>query len=435
MRLELAEFPVKDVRFSQQTNYSDGVLEIDKETLLALVRQDNRIASADLDVAFPNEQTRVVNVRDTIEPRVKISGPGCVFPGILGPPETVGEGRTHRLSGITVMPSAEYPPTIPGGTAAQNTAILDMWGPAAEVTPFASTINLILILKLIDSVSELEAHTVIQSAEFKLANRLAETTRDKTPENVEVFEVSAVDPSLPRVVYILGCLTMLHEPHSLVAYYGLPIQESLPIFLHPNEFLDGALTTDARRGNGGFTSTWDWMNQPVVLELLRDHGKRLNFLGVILQRTRFLTEAGKLVSAGCASQMARLLGADGAIITRTVPSGNNFMDAMITLQACERKGIKTVLMTPERGGTNGTDLPLVFYVPEATAIVSAGSFEREIKLPTPTKVIGVEKGQLARLFLGDPLFDPWSELTRDGWRDIIGGIDWFGSLRLTCKEF
>jgi glycine reductase len=228
---------------------------------------------------------------------------------------------------------------------------------------------------------------------------------------------------------------MLHEPHSLVAYYGLPIQESLPIFLHPNEFLDGALTTDARRGNGGLISTWDWMNQPVVLKLLREHGKQLNFLGVILQRTRFLTETGKQVSAGCASQMARLLGADGAIITRTTPSGNNFMDAMITLQACERKGIKTVLMTPERGGTNGTDLPLVFYVPEATAIVSAGSFEREIKLPTPTKVIGVEKGQLARLFLGDPLFDPWSELTRDGWRDIIGGIDWFGSLRLTCKEF
>jgi len=156
---------------------------------------------------------------------------------------------------------------------------------------------------------------------------------------------------------------------------------------------------------------------------------------VILQRTRFETEFGKQVSATCASQIARLLRADGAIITRTVPSGNNFMDAMITLQACERKGIKTALMTPEWGGTDGTDLPLVFYVPEATAIVSAGSLERELKLSVPSKVIGVEKGHLARLYLGDQPFDPWDELDRDGWRDIIGGIDWFGGMRITCKEY
>lgn len=436
MRLELVEFPVKDVRLGKQTTrYNNGVLEINKEEMVAHVLQDNRIASADLAAVFPNEQTRVLNIRDVVEPRVKTVGPGCVFPGILGPPKTVGEGRTHRLSGVTVMPSAEYRPTISGGTAAQNTAILDMWGPGAQVTPFGSTINIILLLKLIDSVSEWEAHTTIQLAEFKVASRLAETTRDKPLGNVEVFELFEVDPSLPRIVYILGCLTEVYPPHSHVAYYGLPIQESLPTFLHPNEILDGALTTDARRGNGGYTSTWDWINQPVVLKLLKEHGKRLNFLGTILQRTRFETEFGKQVSAMCASQMARLLGADGTIITRTVQSGNNFMDSMITLQACEEKGLKTVLMTPEWGGAEGTDLPLVFYVPEATAIVSTGSTERKIKLPPPAKVIGIERGKLARLYIGDSPFDPWSELTQDGWRDIIGGIDWFGGMSLTCAEY
>lgn len=435
MRLELAEFPVKNVRFSNQTICNHGILEIDKGEMLGSVLQDKKIAWADMDVAFPKEKTRILNVRDVVEPRIKISGPGCVFPGILGPVETVGEGKTHRLSGVTVMASAEYPPTILSGAYAQNTSILDMWGPAARITPFASTINIVLLLKLIDSVSELEAHNAIQLAELKVASRLAETTRDKTPEGSEIFELFEVDSSLPRVVYIVGFLTGLHGPHSLVAYYGLPIQEALPTFVHPNEFLDGAFTTDARRGNGGHTSTWDWMNQAMVLRLLREHGKRLNFLGVILQRTRFETEFGKQVSAACASQIARLLRADGAVITRTVPSGNNFMDAMITLQACERKGIKTALMTPEWGGADGTDLPLVFYVPEATAIASAGSLEREIRLSEPDKVIGVEKGQLARLYLGDQPFDPWRESVRDGWRDIIGGIDWFGGMRLTCKEY
>jgi glycine reductase len=435
MKLELAEFPVQDVRFGKQTSYNDGVLEIDREELLSLILRDGKIVSADLEVAFPLERTRVLNVRDVVEPRIKVSGPGCVFPGILGSPETVGEGRTHRLSGVTVMPSVEYRPTVLGGTGAQNTAILDMWGPGALVTPFASTINVVVLLKLVDGISEWEAHNVIQSTELKVASRLAETTKHRTPRNMEVFELSEVDPHLPRVVYILGCVTISNEPHSLVAYYGLPIQESLPLFMHPNEFFDGALTTDARRGNGGWTSTWDWMNQPVVLKLLREHGERLNFLGVILQRTRFVTEFGKKVSATATSQLARLLGADAAIITRINVSGNNFMDTMLTLKACEGKGIKTALITPEWGGTDGTDLPLVFYVPEATAMVSTGSHEREIHMPAPAKVIGVEKGQLARLYVGDPEFDPYSELTRDGWRDILGGIDWFGGTKFICKQY
>ena len=84
MKLELAEFPVKNVRFGKQTGYADGILEIDKDELLTSVLEDRKIAWADVDVAFPNEQTRVLNVRDVVEPRIKVSGPGCVFPGILG---------------------------------------------------------------------------------------------------------------------------------------------------------------------------------------------------------------------------------------------------------------------------------------------------------------------------------------------------------------
>ncbi len=431
----MAEFPVSQVHFGENTRYDNKDLEINKEEVLSLVRQDKNIAWAELDLAFPGDRTRVLNIRDVVEPRVKISGPGCVFPGVLGPPETVGEGRTNRLSGITVMASAQYKPLILGGTIAQNTAILDMWGPGAQITPFSSIINVILQLKLVDGVSEWEAHSSIQLAECRVAHRLAETTKEKNPESVEVFELTPVDSSLPRVIYILGCLTSVNVAHSGTAYYGLPIQESLPTFMHPNEFLDGAATADARRGNGGLLSTWNWMNQPVVLELLRQHGKTLNFLGVILQRTRFLSDFGKEVSASCASQLAKLLGADAAIITGSVPSGSNFMDTMITLQVCENKGIKTVLIAPERGGLDGTDLPLVYYAPEATAMVSTGSFEREIRLPAPQNVIGVKKGELARLYLGDPPFDPWNEVKRDGWRDIVGGVDWLGSMKFTCKQY
>ena len=433
MKLELATFPVKDVRFSRQTSYSNGVLEVNKEELLALVLEDSKIATADLDVAFPNEQTRIVKIRDVVEPRIKVSGPGCVFPGIMGPVETVGEGRTHRLSGVTVIPSADYSPTIIGGTTAKNQGLVDMWGPGAQMTPFGSTINIVLIFRLIEGVTELEAHAVIQSAEFRLAHRLAETTRDRVPKSVEVFELFEVDPSLPRVVYILACLTGATGPHAYVAFYGLPIRESLPVFVHPNEFLDGAVTVDARQGSGSRTTSWGWMNQPVVLELLRKRGKHLNFLGVILQRTQFEAQHGKLVTASATSQMARLLGANGAIMTKTVPAGADFIDVMLTVQACEKKGVKTVLMIPEWGGSDGTEVPLVFYVPEATAMVSTGSYDHYIKQPAPTKVIGARGGELLQLFSG-PVIDPWSELTLD-LVDVTGGLDWWGDMCWTRKEY
>ena len=358
MRLELADFPVKDIKFSKQTSYKKGVLEIDKEELKELVLQDKRIASADFDLAFPNEKTRIVNVRDAAEPRVKVSGPGCVFPGVLGPADTVGEGRTHRLSGVSVIASAKYTPTLLGGLPVATCGILDMWGPGAQITPYGMTKNLVMMVRLLDPITEQEAHEAILGAELKVAVQLAETTRDKTPERVEVFELPEVDPSLPRVVYILTCSCDKAGPHSGVAFYGLSIRESFPTFVHPNEFLDGAITSDARRGRGSWVTTWQWQNQPMLLELLRQHGKRLNFLGIILERTEIMSLLGKQVQAKTASQMARLLGADGAIVTKTTASGNGFIEVMLTVEECEKKGIKTVLTTVEEG-EDGTELPLV----------------------------------------------------------------------------
>lgn len=439
MRLELADFPVRDIRFARQTRYDSGILEIDKDELLTLALADRRIASADLDFALPKEQTRIVNVRDAVEPRVKVSGPGCVFPGILGPVETVGEGRTNRLSGTAVICSAQYQPTIKTGVGSGSTGIVDMWGPASLLTPLGSIINIVLTLRLTDDVSELDAHSAIQLAECRVAQRLAQTTKDRTTENVEVFELFQADPSLPRVVYILSIVSYrisVHQPHSVVALYGLPVEESLPTLIHPNEVLDGALTTDARKGrSSSCSSTWGFLNHPVVLGLLREHGKRLNFLGVILQRTRFVTESAKRVSAETTSQMARMLGAEGAITTRTTPSGNNMVEVMLTLEACERKGIKTVALGPEWSGKDGSEPPLVFHLAEADAIVSTGSMDRTITVPAAAKVIGLLNGQDTALVACEKPQSPWSEMVLDDRRHIVEGLDWWGQMNYTCKAY
>ena len=435
MKLEMATFNVNNVRFGERTRYQGGALEVNKDELIQLVLEDKRILSAAVEIVYPGEKTRVVKVRDAVEPRVKVSGPGCVFPGILGPVETVGEGKTHRLSGVTVMLSAEYEPTVLSGTGAQSSGIVDMWGPAAQLIPFSSTTNIVLMIELAGGLSEMEAHTAMQLAEFKVGRRLAEATVSQVPDELENFEIFTADPALPRVVYIAAASLTWHNPHSGVAYYGLPIRESLPTFIHPNEFLDGAITKDMRIGNGSRPTTWSWMSSAVVVELLRQHGKTLNFLGVILQRTRFETEFGKEVTAACASQMARLLGADGVISTRISTSGNNFMDMMFTVQACERKGVKTVFVTPEWGGKYGDEMPLVYYVPEATAMISTGSFERDVLMPRPDRVVGVGDCESVQLYAGDKFYAPAGEFTLPASFCLLDGVDCLGGMNLTCEQY
>jgi len=433
MRLELATFPVKDVLFGDQTKYDKGILQVDKKELLSIVMKDKLIESADLDIAFPGEKTRIVKIRDVVEPRIKVKGPGCVFPGILGPVESVGEGLTHRISKVTVMASVKYRGTIQSGSDAECSGLVDMWGPGSSLTPFGSTINIILVLELIDGITELDAHETIQLAELRIAHRLAETTKNMSPESVEVFELSETNHSLPRVVYIMGAMGMVDDfNYTNLFLYGLPVKESLATLIHPNEIIDGAVTCNARHGCASFVRTWSWMNNAVLLNLLREHGKSINLLGVILQRTRFATEHGKQVAAKTTSQMISQIKADGAIITASTPSGNSFMDTMLTLLECEKKGIKTVLLAPE--WSPDSEAPLPYCFPEATAVVSSGAWINDIKLPKPNKIIGAKAGELVSSGPQYPSFYPIKEIILDGTTAICNGIDWLGHMCNTCQE-
>jgi glycine reductase len=61
---------------------------------------------------------------------------------------------------------------------------------------------------------------------------------------------------------------------------------------------------------------------------------------------------------------------------------------MLAIQECERRGIKTVLITWEHAGDDGTDYPLPFAVPEAVAIVSTGNLDESLQLPAMDRVVG-----------------------------------------------
>src|SRR5687768_10613945 len=134
MRLEMAEFPVRQIRLGDAYGYQDGLLDVDREDLTRLVLRDSRIQSARFEIVTPGEPVRVTGIRDVVEPRAKFDGDGQVFPGVIGPLSPVGFGLTHRLSGMSVLATAAYEGTIRAGTGVQRSAILDMSGAGAAAS-------------------------------------------------------------------------------------------------------------------------------------------------------------------------------------------------------------------------------------------------------------------------------------------------------------
>ena len=267
--LELADFPVDELRFGGALRYAGRSLEVDEAEVVEIASRDPRILSARLDIVRPGEAVRVTGIRDSVEPRVKVDGGGQVFPGITNPVTPVGAGRTHRLSGMTLMTAAEYEGTVRTGTTAQRSAILDMWGPGAEMTGFSRLPHLVLTVGLPPDLIEAEAHQAIQAAEYRVAQRLAEATVNAEPAGVETHGAAHGNASLPKAVVIVGCITESEHLPTGLGYYGLPVRESLATVVHPNEMLDGAVTGNTLKTIAYYPTTWDWQNHPLALRLSR----------------------------------------------------------------------------------------------------------------------------------------------------------------------
>ena len=432
--LELASYPVEKIEFASGLRYSAKTLSIDEREVTKIALRDPRIKSAELAVVQPGESVRLTGIRDIVEPRIKVNNEAQVFPGVTNPVVAVGEGRTNRLCGMTLVTTAEYEGVIRTGTTAQRSAILDMSGPGAELTTFSQLLHLVLTLRLPPSLPELEAHQAIQRAEYQVAQALAETTVDGHPESIELFDMKPPESKLPRAVLVVGCLTEGEHLPSGVTYYGLPVRESLSTIVHPNELIDGAVTADTVKTVGYRPTTWDWQNHPLSLALMREHGKTFDFAGVVLERIRYETFHQKEVAAHNASQVASSLQADAALVT-WIGSGNAFLEVMLTVHALEAKGIRSVLVTYEYGGKYGKDSPLLFYDQAADAVVSTGSMDNSIELPPVQRVVGAYDQLRVINYPGAPYVDAKESITLDAVDVLIGGVDLWGRGQRTCQLY
>lgn len=382
MRLELGHVLINDVQFGDVTKLEKGVLFVNKDELLNLVKEDEHLASVDVEIAKPGESIRITPVKDVVEPRVKVEGPGGVFPGVLSKVDVVGSGKTNVLKGCAVMTT--------GKIVGFQEGIVDMTGPGADFTPFSKTINIVLNCEPVEGLKQHDHERAVRFAGFKAAAYLAEVAKTVTPDTVEVYEVDTLlegikkYPNLPKIGYVQMLQTqgLLHDTY----VYGVDAKQIVPTIMYPTEIMDGAIVSGNCVSACDKNTTYHQLNNPVIHDMLAAHGKTLNFVGVIITNENVYL-ADKERSSNWTAKLAEYLGLDGAIVSQE-GFGNPDTDLIMNCKKLEAKDIKTVIITDEYAGRDGASQSLADADVAANAVVTGGNANEIIVLPKMDKVIG-----------------------------------------------
>lgn len=382
MRLEVGKVKIKDAQFSDKTYIENNVLYINKLELREYLLEDQNISEVDFEIARPGESVRIIPIKDIVQPVYKVSGSGQVFPGWISDVESVGEGVTHKLEGCAVVTC--------GKMVNFQEGIIDMSGPAAEYNSFSKMVNVVPLITPIEGLAKHPHEETVRVAGLKTAYYLAKASKDIVPDEVEVFNYDPIHKGakmyadLPRVayVYMIQSQGLMHDNY----IYGLDAKGILPTLISPTEVIDGIIVSGNCAAPCHKNATIHHINNPVILDLMRRHGKDVNFVGVIITNEHAML-ANKKRGAFFTNKLAKLIGVEGAIITEE-GGGNPETDLMLNCKLLEKSNIKTVLITDEYAGRDGRSQGLADVTVEADAVVTNGNGNMLLDLPAMDKVIG-----------------------------------------------
>jgi len=382
MKLEIGKIKIKDIQFGEKSEIKAGVLIVNKNELIELIAADKNLKSVELEIAKPGDETRIIPVKDVIEPRVKVEGAGDVFPGLLGSVETVGSGRTHALKGAAVVTT--------GRIVGFQEGIIDMSGEGAKYTPFSNLNNLVMICEPADGINSYDHEEAIRMAGLKAADYLGKLSLELTPDSLETFETkpilqqAALYPNLPKVIYVymLQSQGLLHDTY----VYGVDAKKIIPTFIYPTEVFDGAVLSGNCVSACDKNPSYVHLNHPIIEDLYARDGIDFNFLGcVITNENVFLADKDR--SSNMTAKLVEFLGADAVIISEE-GFGNPDADLVMNCNKISAKGIKTVLMTDEYAGQDGASQSLADSTPAGDAVVTGGNANQLITLKPMKKIIG-----------------------------------------------
>jgi sarcosine reductase len=382
MRLTLAYHPVADVRGGDTTRLDGTTLVVDQEGLRQHLLEDRRLVSLDVHVVRPGDPCRFGVVFDILEPRAKAPGSGPDFPGILGPIDAAGQGTTHVLKGAAVTILDQAAPISSG-------KIVEMSGPAGEACPYASLFHLVIVPHL---ARDLERHTALNALRFasvKASVYLARAAFGQTAATTETFDAQGPvvlgRQGVPRIAYI----GQIHSRQRVAEVdeqilYGTNTVGMVPVVLHPNEWLDGALVISyAGRG----VETYFYQNHPIITELYRWHRDgKITFVGTIATMAGADNDDRARNCMMAAQQAKWNLAADGVILTK-YGGGAPHVDMALTARLCETLGIRTVVQVEDMSQDRRAESALLFDYAEVDAMVYGGRMGTRWSAPAVERAI------------------------------------------------
>jgi len=389
LTLTLANHPIAAFFAGPKTLLDGSRLQVDLEELCRYLLEDQRLESVDLEIVGPSDSCRVGYVFDIVEPRAKETGAGPDFPGILSPIAAAGQGTTHVLRGTAVavvdggQPGGERGYTSRRGGIAK---ILEMSGPPSQASSYGNLRHLVVVPHPHPEVARHSVLNALRLASVKASVYLARTAQGKTPDSTQVFDLDGAGEdgrkNLPRVAYIGQIHGHQHgtEVDENILYGG-NTRGMLPVPLHPNEWLDGAVVVSYSWGARGL-DTYFHQNHPIILDLYRLHeAKEITFAGVVAT-----TSSGQLdeLNRNCmvAAQIVKhTFKADGVIITKYA-GGAPHSDMFETARLCEDLGIKTAIMVSDTAPDRRAESAALMNIPGVDAVVNV-SEAADISWPAP----------------------------------------------------
>lgn len=403
MRLEIGNFYVKDITFGKKLSFADGTLTINKEEALDYIKSDGRITEAELYIAKPGDKIRMCPVKEAVEPRIRPDG-RSLFPGYTGDLAAAGDGVAYALKNCSVLVVGKHWGGFQDG-------LIDMSGEGQKYTYYGQLNNIVLVADTNEEFEKYEQqkkNDALRRAGHRLAEFIGACVKELTPEDREVYDLEAmtkreaVVEKLPSVVYVMQPQSQMEEMGYNDLVYGWDANHMVPTVMHPNEVLDGAVVSGSFMPVSSKWATYDLQNCPNIKALYKEHGRTINFLGVIMSNLNVALEQ-KERAAIFVAQIAKTLGADGAVVAEE-GYGNPDADFVGCIVALEDAGIKTVGVTNECTGRDGQSQPLMTLDEKCDAIVSCGNVSELIQLPPMETVLG-ELEALAR----DGLSGGWAE--------------------------
>ncbi len=412
MSLILSRLQVRQIRLGDRTDFIRGMLTVDANDLvITLVKAEPRLSSVSVHLAHPGEPIRILCVKDVIQPSLKLSG------------EDWGIGERFLLDNVAVV-------TL-GPIVGFQEGIIDMSGPGANYSPFSDMPLVVLELDVVTGLQPREHEEALRRAGIFAAEYLAERSLGApgiAAEQVLWSEVD-VDPSLPRIAYVLMALSqgLLHDTYVM----GENASHNLPLSVDPRVVLDAGLISGNCVSACDKNTSFHHRNNPIINDLLSGHGSLWNFVGVVITNLP-VRLAAKERSAAEAVELVARLRAQGVIISKE-GFGNPDADLMMILRGLEQRGMRTVSITDEFAGTDGGSQSLADTTPEADAIISTGNANEVLLLPPMGTTIGPlpDVTRLAGGYAGS-LHDDGSLAVE--LQAIIGATSQLGYGRLRCRE-